>query len=97
MVIQQAKPRGRTTSRGAERVRAKALETTVTTPKAAPPAGPRPVRLVPQIAVVTTAVSVYFLVRGATNSAATEAVHNARKIVSLERAVGIYQDRKSVV
>jgi membrane-associated phospholipid phosphatase len=94
MVIQQATSRGRTTNRGAQRVRAKALETTLTTPRAAPPARPRPrpVRLVPQIAVVTTAIAVYFLVRGATDSAATEAVRNARKLVSLERALGIYHE-----
>jgi membrane-associated phospholipid phosphatase len=88
MVIQQARPRGRTTNRVAQRVQTKALETTA----AAPPAPPRPVRLVPQIAVLATAVAVYFLVRGATESAATEAVHNAREIVSFERALGIYHE-----
>lgn len=88
MVIQQATPRGRTTSRGAHRVQAAAFATKV----AAPPARPRPVRLVPQIAVIATAIAVYFLVRGATDSAAAEAVRNANKLVSFERALGIYHE-----
>jgi hypothetical protein len=91
MVIQQARPRGRTTNRVAQRVQAKALETTAAAPPP-PPQSPRPVRLVPQIAVLATAIAIYFLVRGATESAASEAVHNARKIVSFERALGIYHE-----
>jgi len=88
MVIQQARPRGRTTIRGAQAVKAKAFETTV----AAPPARPRPVRLVPQIAVMVSAVAIYFLVRGATDSAVADAVRNAHKLVSLEKALGIYRE-----
>ena len=85
MVLQHATPRGRTTSRGSQRVETKVVETTAA-------AGPRPVRLVPQIAVVATAITVYFLVRGATHSAVSEAVHNAREVVALERALGIYHE-----
>ena len=88
MVIQQARPRGRTTIRGAQAVKAKAFETTV----AAPPARPRPVRLVPQIAVMVSAVAIYFLVRGATDSAVADAVRNAHKLVSLEKTLGIYHE-----
>jgi membrane-associated phospholipid phosphatase len=50
------------------------------------------VRLLPQIGVVATAIAIYFLVRGATESAASEAVHNARSVVSFERALGIYHE-----
>jgi membrane-associated phospholipid phosphatase len=88
MVIQQATPRGRTTSRGAHRVEAKACATT----EAATPARPRPVRLGPQIVVITAAIAAYFLVRGATDSAAAEALRNAHKLVSFERALGIYHE-----
>jgi membrane-associated phospholipid phosphatase len=89
MVIQQATPRGRTTVGGAHRVQAKALERTAA---AEPPARPRPVRLGPQIVVIAAAIAVYFLVRGATDSAAAEAVRNAHKLVSFERALGIYHE-----
>jgi membrane-associated phospholipid phosphatase len=41
---------------------------------------------------VATAITVYFLVRGATHSAVSEAMYNARDVVSLERALGIYHE-----
>lgn len=54
---------------------------------------PRPhrrVRLLPQIAIVAAAITVYFLVRGATDSAVSEAVRNSHRLVDVERAIGIF-------
>jgi membrane-associated phospholipid phosphatase len=42
--------------------------------------------------LIAAAIAVYFLVRGATDSAAAEAVRNAHKIVSFERALGMYHE-----
>lgn len=50
------------------------------------------VRLLPQAGIIAAAVAAYFLVRGATESAATEALRNARRVVDVERALGLYHE-----
>jgi hypothetical protein len=54
--------------------------------------GERPVRLLPQLAVMVAAVAAYFLVRGATQAATVEAVRNAHSVVGLERALGLFHE-----
>src|SRR5688500_10689032 len=84
MAIQEATPRGRDTIQ-----RALGVPLKVEVAKPAPPP-PRAVRLLPQIAVVAAAIAVYFLVRGATDSAVADALRNAHMLIDLERALGIY-------
>lgn len=48
------------------------------------------VRLLPQAGIIAAAVAAYFLVRGATDSAAAEAVRNAHRVIGFERALGLY-------
>jgi hypothetical protein len=50
------------------------------------------VRLLPQVAIMVAAVAAYFLVRGATQAAAAEAVRNAHSVVGLERALGLFHE-----
>src|SRR3954464_3998906 len=50
------------------------------------------VRLLPQLAVMVAAAAAYFLVRGATQAATAEAVHNAHSVVGLERALGLFHE-----
>ncbi|HET8662122.1 MAG TPA: phosphatase PAP2 family protein [Micromonosporaceae bacterium] len=50
------------------------------------------VRLLVQAGVIAAAVAAYFLVRGATESAAADAVRNARQVVDVERALGLYHE-----
>jgi membrane-associated phospholipid phosphatase len=52
----------------------------------------RPVRFLPQIAVVAAAVALYFLVRGATHSDPAVAIENAHRIIDWERWLGIYHE-----
>ncbi len=51
-----------------------------------------PVRLVAQLAIVAAAVFGYFLVRGATEAKVGVAVDNARRVVDLERFLGLYHE-----
>src|SRR4051812_20925115 len=50
------------------------------------------VKLGRQVAIVAAAVTAYFLVRGATEAAVGEATRNARWLVGLERALGLYHE-----
>jgi len=50
------------------------------------------VRVLTQIPIIMAAVAVYFLVRGATHSDASEAVHNAHRVIGWEKWLGIYHE-----
>jgi hypothetical protein len=60
----------------------------------APPrtAADSPVRLGRQLLIVLAAIAAYFGTRGATEAAYTDALSNARRLVSVERALGIYHE-----
>jgi membrane-associated phospholipid phosphatase len=81
MAIREAAPRGRNT-----------VERALGVPLTMEAAPPRAVRLWPQIGVVAAAIAVYFLVRGATDSAVSEAVRNAYRLIDLEQALGMYHE-----
>lgn len=51
------------------------------------------IRLSRQIAIVAAAVAAYFLVRGATDAAITDALVNANKIIDFEVWLGIYHEQ----
>lgn len=57
-----------------------------------PPDPDARVRLLHQAGIVAVAVAAYFLVRGATESAAAEALRNARRVVDVELALGLYHE-----
>jgi hypothetical protein len=49
----------------------------------------RPIRLLPQIALIIASVAAYFLVRGATEGALVQAQENAAKVLGFERFFGL--------
>ena len=52
----------------------------------------RPVRLLPQVGIISLAVLAYFLVRGATDSAFGAALRNAHRVIDFERALHLYHE-----
>jgi hypothetical protein len=52
----------------------------------------RPVRLLPQVGIISLAVLAYFLVRGATDSAFSTALRNAHRVIDLERVLHLYHE-----
>src|SRR3954452_19409095 len=62
-----------------------ALTETALRPAARSPERGPALRILPQVAIVAAAIAAYFGVRGATNSDVGEAVHNATRVIHLER------------